>query len=254
MSLTKTTTNTEPVDIRNLYSRQLAERIQRALNERMYLINRMRISNSEESFYMKGSGKTCYTVEVKEVPQCDCLDFAKRQDICKHILFIYLRILKVNLKTFEFKRKYTTEEIEKMLQNAAPDPSALADETLKKFYDEDKSEVIETESKITRKEIEGECPICYEEFGSEELVWCKTTCGNNIHKDCFDNWMATKLSTPGGKVTCVWCRADWTQVSIPKSNNKKRLAPEYSQPRGYYQRQRLGRDSALNWTVWLPKD
>lgn len=41
-----------------------------------------------------------------------------------------------------------------------------------------------------RKKISGECPICYEEFESksEEIVWCKATCGNNVHKACFEAW------------------------------------------------------------------
>lgn len=41
-----------------------------------------------------------------------------------------------------------------------------------------------------RKKISGECPICYEEFEpkNEEIVWCKATCGNNVHKACFEAW------------------------------------------------------------------
>lgn len=41
-----------------------------------------------------------------------------------------------------------------------------------------------------RKKISGECPICYEEFEpkNEEIVWCKATCGNNLHKACFEAW------------------------------------------------------------------
>lgn len=41
-----------------------------------------------------------------------------------------------------------------------------------------------------RKKISGECPICYEEFEpkNEEIVWCKATCGNNVHKACFGAW------------------------------------------------------------------
>lgn len=41
-----------------------------------------------------------------------------------------------------------------------------------------------------RKKISGECPICYEEFEpkNEEIIWCKATCGNNVHKACFEAW------------------------------------------------------------------
>lgn len=43
---------------------------------------------------------------------------------------------------------------------------------------------------VRRKKISGECPICYEEFEpkNEEIVWCRATCGNNVHKACFEAW------------------------------------------------------------------
>jgi hypothetical protein len=44
-----------------------------------------------------------------------------------------------------------------------------------------------------RRPIEGDCPICFMEFEpeKEKTVWCGT-CGNNIHKACFDQWAATQ--------------------------------------------------------------
>lgn len=53
-----------------------------------------------------------------------------------------------------------------------------------------------------RKPIEGDCPICFMEFESnEELVWCKAACGNNIHKACFEQWAAASRSSG---VRCVY--------------------------------------------------
>ena len=62
----------------------------------------------------------------------------------------------------------------------------------------------------TRKPIEGECPICVfpMEAGEEQLVWCKAACGQNFHKECFDQW---KRSKHGGLVTCVYCRTEWQE-------------------------------------------
>ena len=56
-----------------------------------------------------------------------------------------------------------------------------------------------------RKEIDGDCPICFMEFdpNNEEIVWCKAACGNNIHKACFQQWVASER---GKTVRCVyWC-------------------------------------------------
>jgi hypothetical protein len=53
----------------------------------------------------------------------------------------------------------------------------------------------------------------------EELVWCKASCGQNFHKDCFEQW---KMSKHGGRVTCVYCRAQWQEDGVPIS---KKPAP-----------------------------
>lgn len=60
-----------------------------------------------------------------------------------------------------------------------------------------------------RKPISGDCPICFTEFAptAEEIVWCRAACGNNIHKDCFEQWARTRAR--GVEVTCVYCRTPW---------------------------------------------
>jgi len=54
-----------------------------------------------------------------------------------------------------------------------------------------------------RKEIFGDCPICFTEFEpeTEEIVWCKAACGNNIHQTCFEQWAK---SQSGKEVRCVY--------------------------------------------------
>lgn len=49
---------------------------------------------------------------------------------------------------------------------------------------------------------------CCMQEGAEALVWCKASCGNNAHKQCFDRWAAAKRNN-GQQVTCVYCRAPW---------------------------------------------
>lgn len=40
---------------------------------------------------------------------------------------------------------------------------------------------------------------------TEEIVWCRAACGNNIHKACFEQWAASSR-TSGDQVKCVyWC-------------------------------------------------
>lgn len=60
-----------------------------------------------------------------------------------------------------------------------------------------------------RKPIEGDCPVCVMEFEesdrSEDILWCKAACGNNIHKRCFEQWARSKP----GQAKCVYCRTPW---------------------------------------------
>lgn len=61
-----------------------------------------------------------------------------------------------------------------------------------------------------RKSLEDDCPICFSPYeDAEEIVYCRATCGNNIHKECFETWANTKRKSPGEKVTCPMCRTPW---------------------------------------------
>lgn len=81
------------------------------------------------------------------------------------------------------------QELRSIFQNAPPSPADKASS------DEDHPG--------KRKAIDGDCPICFTEFEpeTEEIVWCKGACGNNIHKTCFEQWAT---SQKGNEVKCVY--------------------------------------------------
>jgi hypothetical protein len=59
-----------------------------------------------------------------------------------------------------------------------------------------------------RKPIEGDCPVCVMEFDeseAEDIIFCKGCCGQNIHRQCFEQWARSKP----GPVKCVYCRSLW---------------------------------------------
>jgi len=65
-----------------------------------------------------------------------------------------------------------------------------------------------------RKPVDGDCPICFTEFDekTESIVWCRATCGQNIHKECFEMWAATKRQSsmnPWAEAACPYCRSVW---------------------------------------------
>lgn len=64
-----------------------------------------------------------------------------------------------------------------------------------------------------RKAIEGNCPICQEalkegiEEDITELTYCASSCGNNFHKVCLDEWERSKANR--APLQCPMCRQHW---------------------------------------------
>ena len=77
-------------------SSKTVERIQRALSQRMYLISQKDLSidgNLRRDFAVLGSTGNVYDVTISKHSTCSCPDSV---NCCKHILFVFLRVLKVN--------------------------------------------------------------------------------------------------------------------------------------------------------------
>lgn len=84
----------------------------------------------------------------------------------------------------------------------------------------------DTAAKVVQRDIDGDCPICYEKMVAdggkgkkEPIVFCKA-CGNNVHRDCFERWSRSKRSSRG-KVTCIYCRAEWVDDNKGGHNSNK---------------------------------
>lgn len=81
-----------------------------------------------------------------------------------------------------------------------------------------------------------ECPICYEKMINEQtnILFCSTSCGNNMHKNCFDKWRQAKLSM-NETVTCPFCRIEWKNSieKIRKQSNDYLNLAAYSTTNDY---------------------
>ncbi|CAE7751992.1 ALG9 [Symbiodinium sp. CCMP2592] len=73
------------------------DRIDRALEQRLYLLKleRPHAGGAGGIFHVLGSTGNVYTVHIGTKPSCDCPDFLKGRGPCKHILFIWLRVLRL---------------------------------------------------------------------------------------------------------------------------------------------------------------
>ncbi|EFQ29628.1 SWIM zinc finger protein [Colletotrichum graminicola] len=182
---------TAPESFREIY--------RRALTQRFYILDRYRCGTAdipEEEVQLTGSTGNIYTVHICQKPSCTCPHWLKGNQ-CKHWLYVMSRVLRAKYE-LTYQLALVPSELREIFANAPPiDASSEGSQ--------DKN----------RKPVEGDCPICFSEFetGSDEtIVWCRAACGQNIHKDCFETWAATKTKRRGsgaGDVTCPFCRSIW---------------------------------------------
>ncbi|KAM0706439.1 hypothetical protein Q7P35_005766 [Cladosporium inversicolor] len=177
----------------------------RALTQRMFALDRQRsndnLEHPSETISLAGTTGNVYTIRIDKVPTCDC-PYAKKGNQCKHVVYVLSRVLRAP-PNLEYQLAFISSELRDIFANAPPLPSETA---------------CNDAQDCNRKPVEGECPICCNDFepgSSETIVYCKTACGNNIHKDCFAQWAATKR---GQTITCPFCRSPWQddEANLPE--------------------------------------
>ncbi|UJR21491.1 hypothetical protein I4U23_024575 [Adineta vaga] len=198
------------------------DRIERALNQRLYLLAISKSTNEfiHREYKVLGQTANVYTVTVTHIPLCTCPDYAKGH-LCKHIIFVLHRVLKVDRHSpLLFQQALLTNELYEIFTKADEqnhDSSVLAEQPIREAYRAKTGDpdVILISKDIEQKPIsaEDECPICFESMFGEQtnIIFCSTLCGNNIHKNCFEKWRHAKLSM-GESVTCPFCRSEWKHI------------------------------------------
>ena len=75
-----------------------ADRLSRALSQRLFLIDTVGAKPQEDQhtrkFIVLGSTGNVYTVTIGPEPCCTCPD-GEKGNVCKHILFVFIRVLKI---------------------------------------------------------------------------------------------------------------------------------------------------------------
>ncbi|XP_071696159.1 uncharacterized protein [Rutidosis leptorrhynchoides] len=181
----------------------LTERVLRALEHRLRLLHR---TNSD--FFILGATGNVYTVNLSTTPSCTCPD---RTTPCKHILFVYIRVLSVSLDDPCLWR--TTLHINELTQLLSSPISldTIAGPVIRQRFQEMYLQRVTTHPDGKAPAIQAEegsnCPICLEDMGIGErkLVAC-ATCKNLIHEECLLAW---KKSSRRRSTSCVICRARW---------------------------------------------
>jgi len=148
-------------------------RAERAKTQKIYLINR-NIEDETATSEVMGSRGIIYTVKLDGNPTCSCPDHETRNTRCKHILFILIRIFKLE---DPYREKFTKQQIKKYINSYKDNISKL-----NVSYDYENKCI-----DVGIKNLNDDCPICLDELNNgEKYVHCKESCGRCIHEDCYN--------------------------------------------------------------------
>lgn len=196
--------------------KNILERLDRVASQRFFMVDRQREGNElHEEFSVLGSTGNVYTVIIDKTPTCNCPD-ATKGNHCKHILFIFSKVLQVPYESsYWYQKALITSELEDIFANAPRSPTDIANAHVLDAYARatGKAPSGTAEQQGSKKRVPGpedDCPICYENMhGAAEttLTFCDT-CGNGLHTECFQQWAVTARQK-GQQVSCVFCRAKW---------------------------------------------
>ena len=192
-------------------------RIGRALEQRLYLVEQRDLTSTtnglSREFVVLGSTGNVYTVQIGKIPSCNCPD-CSRGHLCKHILFVFLRVLRVPPHSpIIYQKALLQSELQEIFTRVSEAAQAVKvrDEVAaayKKAFSGENSSENSVQGELIKADDDHECPICFENIGgSKEAVERCSTCRKAIHKECLLKWLTR---TP----SCCFCRSPWTVQDV----------------------------------------
>lgn len=178
-------------------------RKQRGIMQKLFLIETLVVKNElEREYVIMGSTGNVYNVNITNKPTCTCPDYITRQNRCKHIYFVLIRIMKINNPD---KKEYTSDDL-KFMFNSIPEITNIlcVNKQIKDKYTCSKN------NQVTIKD-DDICPICLEDIkNGEEYEFCKAQCGKCVHKLCFSMWCKINPAI------CLLCKSPWNSQKYIK--------------------------------------
>lgn len=165
-------------------SEQQKRRIRKIYHEKYYLLG---FKKEDNEILISGSTNNTYYIKIfSNYMMCSCMDckmnFSK-SIYCKHICFIFIKI--IQSKDLNFFTNFILSE---------KDIGTLL-EILQMMF-ENNLNIFKSTSED--RNIGDDCPVCYEIL-SENLSKCPD-CNNAIHTECIQKWLQYNS-------TCVFCRS-----------------------------------------------
>jgi len=156
------------------------------------------------SFVLRGEASPRrFKVTIGETHSCTC---HSGKELCAHVLFVLTRVFRMPAANpLVWQLSLTEREIAELMRgrvtmHTRPPPRRAAAEGGGAGEDG-----------VERREV-GEdevCPICYDTMDpAQEITYCKSGCGNNVHTKCMKMWADNRIAN-GEEVTCPMCRTGW---------------------------------------------
>jgi Ring finger domain/SWIM zinc finger len=225
----------------------LRQRLERALTQRLYLVHHDDIpaaksvtADTAVNFTVLGSTGNVYTVVVSLQPSCNCPDFCRRHDMCKHIMFVLLKVVGLKVDhSLSYQKAYVVSELKELLTKlrarirrvGGSHTAVLANEHVQAAVvasasaaaaaaaATDDNEETKQETGVQRRSLDedADCPICFDDLTSESLnalVYCQSTCGANFHAACIARWLSAASTK-----SCPNCRQAWFDPNEAKKRS-----------------------------------
>ncbi|KAL5729057.1 hypothetical protein ACHQM5_002061 [Ranunculus cassubicifolius] len=184
-----------------------ADRVIRAHCHHLRLIHR-----SNPNFYILGATGNVYKVTISTTLTCSCPD---RTVPCKHLLFVFLRVLGLSLDDTCLRRRTLRPcHLTRILGNATSVESYAGRRVRERFHQLLPQLLLSPSSSSSDCRVDLEdgatCPICLEVMSKDDKVVVCGSCRNPLHEECLLTWKRAK----GRRSTnCVICRARWRDMA-----------------------------------------
>ena len=169
-------------------------RLIKALSEKMYLLSAIQKDNgSGWTFNVRAQTTNIYEQYLSEtIYSCSCPDHQTKKTFCKHLLFLVVRVGKqFDLGALLIQRPKITWK-KNAYQSCSKSWITCLSHLIKNI--------------IIFEDIDNQCPICFDDLETEDLVKCSTTCQKKYHKICIEKWLECSK-------TCPMCRTVWNSVT-----------------------------------------
>jgi Ring finger domain/SWIM zinc finger len=232
----------------------LQERLERAATQRLYLIQQSEIppmydhhhqeegeNHNRVHFTVLGSTGNVYTVVLGLVPSCTCPDYCRRQDMCKHIMFVLLKVIGLEVSNpLAYQKAYISSELNELftiLRTRRVGGTILANDQVRAAVaaavaaapgsssstDLSSSSSLVESSFVQRRSLleDSDCPICFDDLTHEpesKVTYCRGTCGANFHEACIRRWLSAM--TFSSKPSCPHCRQVWVDENGTTTTTK----------------------------------